>query len=222
MRVLRRRPTRGDDGMTLVELVVAMSIFTVVVVLFLSAVTSLSRTAVRTQNEADAAADLRRVYQQMDRQVRYADAVNYPGDVGERTYVELRTTATTELEPYCHQWRITPSTGAVELRSWPEAQAPGPTWKTLATTVVGPSGPFELLPADVASSRVRQALRVSLVAARGSGATRAEAETSTLFVARNSSQSSPGNARASVADPPSSASPVCGALSTTRPMGATG
>lgn len=221
----RIRPGSSDDrGMTLVELLVAMSIFTVVVAVFLSGVVGLTRSTVRNSNEADVAADLRRVFAQVDRTVRYADAVNYPGTAASGAwYVEVRSSTQRGKPPVCTQWRWTPATttGRLEVRSWTASAAPtAASWRVLATTVVGPTStaPFTMTPAGIGSSRVRQSLRVDLVAAKGTGSTRAEARTTTEFVARNSSQSSPGNAAitAGVGTPLVSATPACGALASTR------
>ncbi|MEJ5944660.1 hypothetical protein WDZ17_05050 [Pseudokineococcus basanitobsidens] len=210
--------------MTLAELVVAMGIFMVVVAVFLSGVVALTRSTVRSGNEADVATDLRRVFTQVDRTVRYADAVDYPGTSGSGAwYAEVRSSTVRGTPPVCTQWRWTPTSSRLDVRTWPAASgvAAAGAWRTLATTVVGPTttAPFTMTPAGVTSSRVRQTLAVDLVAAKGTGAQRAQARTSTSFVARNSSQSSPGNSATAASAGtavPVSASPACGDPATTR------
>lgn len=205
--------------MTLTELLVAMGVFVVLISVFLSGIVSLTRSTVRSGNEADVAADLRRVFAQVDRTVRYADAVDYPGaTTGGVWYAEVRSSRVRGADPVCTQWRWTPTTERLEVRSWavPGGSAGAPSdWRTLATTVVGPttSAPFTMTPAGVTAGRIRQTLAVDLVAAKGEGPQRAEARTTTVFVARNSSQGSPGNAATSGTTgttAPVSAAPACG------------
>ena len=86
-------PARRDDsGATLVELLVAMSILTTVLVVMLSAVVGLSRMTVKTQNTTDANGDVRAAYLRLDRAVRYADARSIPSAIAPVSPARSRVT----------------------------------------------------------------------------------------------------------------------------------
>lgn len=215
----RASPTTRDDGFTLVELTVAMGIFTVLMTLVLVAVVGLARTTARVQNVADASDQLRTAFLTMDRQVRYADAVNFPGTTGtgaaEVWWVEAHTSAVAaDTQPTCTQWRFTPSTGVLDQRSWPDGGPPGPTWRVVASQLLADpdQSPFTLVVADLTYSQ--QELDVHLRSGRSDTAAGGRSGLDSRFVARNSSASSPGNSDADknkVSD-----SPTCGPLSKVR------
>ena len=71
----------GDRGMSILELIVAMGIFSIVLVVFMSAVATMAKTTVKSQATSDAADQLRNVFLRMDKEVRYASDINTPGTV---------------------------------------------------------------------------------------------------------------------------------------------
>lgn len=220
--LLRRASDAGrcgrDAGFTLVELVVAMAIFTVVTVLVLTAVISLTRTTARVQNVADASDQLRSAFLTMDRQVRYADAVNIPGGTGSGTttawWAETHTSAVASGSPaLCTQWRFTPSTARLERRTWTDGAFGGRTaWRTVATRLLADGNPFSLVRAD--ETYTQQELVVHLRSGRSDTVAGGRSGLGSRFVARNSSAGSPGNADTDengVSD-----NPACGPLATVR------
>lgn len=207
----RRRPGASrqgadDAGMSLVELLVAMSVFAVLLAVVMTSVVATGRSAVRAQNTADTADDARRAFTIMDKQARYADAVNFPGAAGGDYWVELRTISLTDETPRCVQWRYRTSTGELQTRTWTEGAAPSTgAWTTVLTTGArGAQGqPFGMVPTS--SDRTLQSLTVSLLDSRsGAGSSSLQ----TTFVARNSSAASPGNTDVAPADGVSD-TPVC-------------
>ena len=78
-RLDRVRERRDDSGMSLVELIVAMGIFSIVIAIFMAGIVTMTRNTVRVQVTSDASESVRRVFQRLDKQVRYADAINLPG-----------------------------------------------------------------------------------------------------------------------------------------------
>lgn len=202
-----------DAGFTLVELIVAMGIFTVLMSLVLAAVVGLSRVTVRVQNVGDASDRLRQSFLTMDRQVRYADAINFPGSSGGTWWVELHAPAVGAATPAkCTQWRYTPGTRKLEQRTWNDGTSPSGDWRTIATRILSDGAPFTLLPAD--STYVHQELAVHLRSGSSDSAMGGRSGIDTRFVARNSTPSSPGNTDAGgdgISD-----EPVCGPLATVR------
>jgi len=206
---IRRGRRAGDSGFSLIELIVAMGIFTIFIAVFLTAVVSLTRATTQARVTAESASGALVVFQNIDRQVRYADSINYPGPgvaTGGR-YIEFRTPASSMATGLttCTQWRYLPSKKRIEFRRWVDtAGSVASQWSTKLTNVIEKPDagyPFALLPA---TSTAKQQLVLSLDA--GTAGTSGATSISTTFVARNSSDGSPSNA---VAGNGQSATPVC-------------
>ena len=217
--MLRRTPARRDGrdgGFTLVELVVAMGIFTTCLAIFMSAVLLMYRSANRVQDTSASSDELRRTFLYMDQQVRYADGVNAAGLVNGSWYVELHTAAMDDEPETCTQWRYSLSDGTFAARTWEAGTAASTAaWRTYATGLekAPAAQPFTMLPAEpgtasTLSHTTRQRLEVLLTASRK---TRSGEQVRSTFVAANSDVDSPGNVVVSGV----STNPVC-TPSTTR------
>ena len=204
-RIIEQR--RDDAGISIVELLIAMAIFVTVIVVFMAGVVVMTKNTVRSQVTIDAGDDVRRVFQVMDKQVRYADAINRPGTGGAgRMYVEFRTPATVAASGVttCTQWRWDPATELLQTRTWTDGPGTLPSFRTVATDIAAPDltpaptpaptptptpYPFAMTPAE--PTHPRQELSLTL---RIEGAEDAEISTASTFIARNSSVESDGNA----------------------------
>jgi Tfp pilus assembly protein PilW len=198
---LRRRTGDDDAGISLIEVLTAMVIFTVVVSISFAGIVIMTRNTVRSQQTTASADDLRLVFQRLDRQVRYAEAINYPGvgPSGAR-YVEFRTGATVSKTgvAVCSQWRYVPSTQTLQRRQWNDGAGASPgAWTTVVTHVVDDSTatpttyPFAVSMADK-TSHPHQVMTLRVKAGRST--VPAGADTQTALVARNSSDRSLSNA----------------------------
>jgi prepilin-type N-terminal cleavage/methylation domain-containing protein len=146
---LRRRPVGGpvgrpeDSGFSLIELIVAMSIFGALLVLFATTILNFTTATTRTVQTSDQGSEARDVFNLFDRQVRSASAINRPVEVGTNWYVEFRTDA---LPPStCTQWVLRTATHTLATRSWITGVTPPATpssWRTIATDVVNLTGPL--------------------------------------------------------------------------------
>lgn len=204
MRRLARvvRQDRRDEGMTLVELIVAMGIFLVVISVFMGGVVIMTRGTVRADVTAASGDSVRNVFQRLERQVRYAESINYPGTgASGARYVEFRTSAkvSTTGDAMCTQWRWVPSTGQLQSRTWRDAASTVvPGWTTVVTDVLADSStsgrpyPFQVHQAIAAKSQPRQRLTLRLTV--GNPQAPAGVDSETVFVARNSSVASVSNA----------------------------
>lgn len=205
-------PTR-DGGVTLVELIVSMGIFTVLVAVVMGGVVMMSRSTVRSDVTVTADDGLRTAFQRLDRQVRYAEAVNFPGDGAQgRRYVEFRVSAAVSAtgKATCTQWRWEPTSGTLDRRTWEDrAGVPVPAFGTVISHVQPPSDgviatyPFELLKATADNPRQRLVVRLRA----GDSTVGNPVEQRTVFVARNSSTNSLTNSDTRV--PGVSDIPVC-------------
>ncbi len=207
---LRKRTSGHDDsGFSLVELMVAMLIFSVFLAIVTSSVVSITRASTKVQTTARTTSQELVVFQRLDREVRYSDAINFPG-VGATSgymYIEFRIPASSTVNnvTLCTQWRYVQSTGSIQSRTWPDTATPTfSNWDTEMTNVYndgGPTYPFMLTPA---TGQGKQLLTLTLDS--GNTAVRGTAIQS-VFIARNSSVQSPSNADVHVAGV--SDSPIC-------------
>lgn len=196
---MRLDDPREQSGFSLIELVVAMTIFTIFIGLFLTAVVGLTRGTTRAKLTAETSSGVLLVFQNIDRQVRYADAITIPGtgSSGARyRYVEFRTPAesTREGVAKCTQWRFDSVEGTIASRQWPASTfASATAWSTKVDTVIDSSTtdyPFELVKAAAGASTKQQLV---LTIDAGNESLNAGASISTNYIARNSSLSSPTN-----------------------------
>ncbi|MEO7015158.1 MAG: type II secretion system protein [Leifsonia sp.] len=213
-------PGRGhDDGYTLFELIVAMGIFSVFLSILVASVVSITHASTSVQAVSGSTNGALIAFQALDREIRYADAINFPGtgtDGGR--YVEFRTPAedTVGRQTICTQWIYDPVAQLIKQRSWVDASgAKIPAWHTELSNVVNQGTgtyPFQMLPASVGGSPVQQ-LVITLQA--GAPPLKASTTVVTNFAARNSSISSPSNT--DVLMPNVSDSPVCLSSGTRTP-----
>lgn len=192
-----------DAGISLMELIVSMAIFTVVIAVFMSGLLVMTQGAVRAQDVTDAGDAARKSFQTMDKQIRYASSINLPGvGASGAHYVEFLTTAVPDGgDPLCTQWRYDPTARVLEYRTWRDLPTGGPSaWRHIAGDVrnqltgAAAQPPFVLERAGATTTR--QKLLVTIDVGRGpAGADQVVgADVATAFVARNSSDASPSNA----------------------------
>ena len=141
---------RSDErGMTLPELLVAMSIMSLVSIVFLSTLASVQRSVVRSAEWQANNDDARIAIETIDRQLRSGAVLLPPPSDGSDFTVYTQSNAPTfKTEEYsgarCVQWRV--SDGVLQTRWWRSqfaddwtdstADAANPTgWRTIATSV---------------------------------------------------------------------------------------
>jgi prepilin-type N-terminal cleavage/methylation domain-containing protein len=206
------RRARRDEGFTMIELMVALLIFSIFLTVVMASIISLTKASTKVQVTSQSSSAELSVFQRIDREIRYADSINYPG-VGAPSgdmYIEFRTPATSTASgaTLCTQWRYDLATRTVQNRFWNDGSTPTANWQTDLTNVPNDGGanyPFQLLPATNATTgSTMQELKLTLdtgnVVVKGAAIT-------TTFVARNSSTSSPSNTDNTV--PGKSDYPIC-------------
>jgi len=174
-----RERTRGETGTTMVELIVTMSILVVFFAVFTSVAIKVFASTSAQQARSLNTDSNRNVAQVLDRQVRYANAVNTPVAYAGSQYVEWRAGSTGGRQT-CWQWRVT-TIGLMQYRSWklpfavgdPAAGATVTAWSTAGNGVdVAPPDPIFSVTASVAAAGAlaRQQLTVSFATRHGSPA----------------------------------------------------
>lgn len=156
----------GDEGITLIEVLVALVLMSVVMAVFTGAIIKIYHVNGREQSTTDAQAQVNVAFIRLDRELRYAAGVSTPGTVAGDPYVEYLTTNTGAS--VCTELRLHTVSGVSQLqwRRWTQPSQPG----AFGPLVVGVTGstPFTVHPAD--ATYAFQRLEVNLTA--GTGTTR--------------------------------------------------
>ncbi|MET0864839.1 MAG: hypothetical protein ABWZ98_10935 [Nakamurella sp.] len=189
---------RRDDGTTLIELLVGMTLMLIFMGMFTGAIVMMNTAMNKTQAVNEAASQSTVAFESLDTLVRYAAAISTPG-VSKRAkgsagnwYVELRTTNTGAES--CTQLRVDSKAQQLQRRTWTVlnavASAPG-AWVPIASgisngrAVPGPSTqPFYLPP--LGPNTAIQQLTVNLVSSAGSVTALTSSESSYTLTAVNS------------------------------------
>lgn len=195
-RPAKRPADRQDEsGYSLIELIVAMSLFSVFLAMFIAGIVAITRVTTEARVDAQTSSSVGVAMQRIERSVRYADSVNYAGSVGNNSYVEWRTDKQSTVDGIetCTQLRYSEVDGTIAMRSWQSGTAPSATaWNVLVKSIRGEATnayPFATVPAIVGVSNY-QGLTVHTVA--GLSETAGTDATTTVY-AKNSTVNSPSN-----------------------------
>jgi len=173
-------PTEPDDaGVSVLELLVAMTIMSVFGSMFVGAIVQMYGVARRTEAATVIQSQITVAFQRLDAEIRYASGFSTPGSVtGASTdwYVEYLL-ANTGVES-CGELRLQGTTGELQWRRWAHGGTPGG-WAVLASSVTA-TAPFSVVPPGSGSRN--QTLALSLVSSFN-GRTR---HLQTTFAALNS------------------------------------
>jgi prepilin-type N-terminal cleavage/methylation domain-containing protein len=162
--VLAERLRRRDDGVTLVELVVAMAILSIVMLVFTSTLGAIQSSSVREGQQSINNDQARLAIEQLDREIRsgnvlYNPASESPAYYSMRIYTQANATTRQPAPGYfCDQWRI--SGTQLQTRYWPPLQPEDVSnWRVVAdgivNTTVSPNvKAFELDPDSSKAGRV--------------------------------------------------------------------
>lgn len=153
-----RRRSAGDEGSTLLEVVIGMSIMSIFLAMFTGAIVVLTQTQNRAEALTTSSGDVNTAFQRLDSTIRYAAAISPPGSTGSAGgwYVEFLTTASGTA--VCTQLRVDSTLQQLQSRTWqPDAPSTAPTrWVPLANHITNGNAttgsadvpvPFTLFPA---------------------------------------------------------------------------
>jgi prepilin-type N-terminal cleavage/methylation domain-containing protein len=133
---------RREEGMSLVELLVAMMILGIVAAVFATTLSSVQRVVSQTDSRTQNNTQARLAIEELDREIRSGNVLYDPGSGADAFYrfkIYTQSNAPTR-DPapgyVCRLWRIT-STYDLQTRFWPPNQPEDATaWRTVATGVV--------------------------------------------------------------------------------------
>lgn len=139
---MSRRREPDDAGVSLIEILVTLSVMSVVMVVATTGILQTYRTLAATESAAQGQAELRRVYQRLDKEVRYASWVALPAKVGSAWYVELAVGGN-----WCRQLRFDTVAKVLQMRRWAAGSPPAAdqAWQVVGSSLVvdGSAPPFQ-------------------------------------------------------------------------------
>jgi type II secretory pathway pseudopilin PulG len=177
---MRTRPD-DDAGFTLIDMMVGMTLMTIVMAVFTGAIVRMYRVANNVDAKSVAQASINVAMQRLDREVRYAKGISTPYLVNNNQYVDMlsiqRVGANTVQQ--CIQVRVV--SGVLAQRTWTFNASPLnlTAWVPLANGLTSAT-PFTYRPPN--DSVGYQQLTVALASGSGSSAD----SNTTTFIALNS------------------------------------
>lgn len=194
-----QRRLRADDGTSLIEITVGLTLMAVFMAMFTGAIVMMNRSMNLTQAVNTTASQLNTAFTNLDNTIRYANYVTTPGvSVGSGNwYVELRSSRSGQ--EVCTQLRVDKASQQLQSRTWnvTDAVATTPsTWQPIASGISNGNAaagattqPFYIVPA--AANAASQQLAVNLTAPAGSGSAQVTSQLALTFTAMNSTASAP-------------------------------
>ncbi|MEU4423032.1 prepilin-type N-terminal cleavage/methylation domain-containing protein [Actinoplanes sp. NPDC024001] len=152
-RRMRRRPPAGDQGYSLMEVLVTTGIMSVVLVAVLTATVQIYSGSKQIDQVSFARDQLDNSFRRVDRELRYATWISTPGVFGSSYYLEYtlpprekKQGETTEPPVRCRQLIFDTANGALRLASWDlPSTKPGPPVTLAAKAKLdGGADPFTL------------------------------------------------------------------------------
>jgi prepilin-type N-terminal cleavage/methylation domain-containing protein len=199
-RHLSARSREEQQGFSLIELLVAMSIFAVLLAVVMSVIVAMNSSMVKTQGITDSARNGLLATEILDKELRYGDWINAPAYGTTNTsdyYLSFEALNSTDVEQ-CYQWRVHTG-GKLQQRTWLSANTTSVTTTSPAftTVAVGVVNPTTVLPFSVFNNSTQ--VLVDLVL-QSSGRPAGHAETKLTMTARNIA-SGPGSTKCNVTNP---------------------
>jgi len=178
----------GQGGFTLVELMVTMGVLSIFMAMMAGIFETMNMTTSKTVSIGQTSSQLYDAFLRVDKEMRYAAAINQPGQSGTDWYVEFQSTYTGV--PVCTQLRVDTASQQFQQRTWTETGSPitASAWTPLATSIVNnptTQVPFAFTPTS--GSLIHQRLTIYLVDASGSSPNVTDSASSINYSALNTS-----------------------------------
>lgn len=178
--------TGGDAGVSLVEVVVAMTIMAVMMAMFTTSMLLLFSSANKNESAMIAQSQMQIAFARLEKEIRYASGISDTAKTGD-PYVEY--VAMVNGVEMCTQLRLNTTAKQLQRRTWVWQASPvtPSAWLPLASSVTAVSGaaPFTFSAADPTYNFQR--LRIRLMSTSGAGKTATSKQANIQFTAINTS-----------------------------------
>jgi Tfp pilus assembly protein PilW len=168
-RMVRSRRTGDDSGVTLIDVMVAMTLMSVVVAVFTAGIIDMYRSADHAGSTAEAQTRTVSAFNRLERQVRYAERITAPRLLANGDYIVEFAMNDSVNSLQCLQLRIPVNGGDLTVRQWTAGSTPAKPATTIVTGITKPSAqPFTRKGAGTAGSNFDR-LQVKVSTTAGSG-----------------------------------------------------
>jgi prepilin-type N-terminal cleavage/methylation domain-containing protein len=180
------RPPRDDRGVTLIEVMVAMTLMSVAGAMFTGSIIQVYKSINKAESNYTAQSQINSAFSRLDKEIRYARSVSTPATVSGDYYVEYLV----ELSDVdtCVELRLHTSTSELQRRSWAQGVTPvaPTTWTTLATNITATT-PFTTYGLDKNSLTGNrfQRLNITVTSKAGGATTGSTRQSNVTFTALN-------------------------------------
>jgi type II secretory pathway pseudopilin PulG len=148
-RAVRRRLSGEDAGYSLVDLLVAMSVMSILMVVVIRAVAEVYSNVTRTEGTSFAREEIGNSFRRLDKELRYATWISAPpGKDGTTWDLWYALPPTGSATDYCRRLMFDTATGILSLEWWDATDHDEPTRTgKIATdlTLVGTAAPFTVI-----------------------------------------------------------------------------
>jgi type II secretory pathway component PulJ len=184
----RTRQWGDDDGITLVELMVSMTVMAVFMAVFTGSMVEIYRSQNKNEASTAAMAQINNAFLKLDKEIRYASAVSTEGTASGSRYIEFLTISPTSGAKSCTELRYSPTSQLLQQRTWAQSSGtPSPSaWALLASNVIS-IHPFTYLSSD--QTHAYQRMKLDLTARWGTNDTATSRQTVVTLTALNTTSS---------------------------------
>ena len=184
---MRARRAGGDEGPSLLELVVALAVFSAVSALVTAGVLQVHGAVSRTEAVAAADAQVETAFRRIDKEIRYARWIRQPAQTPSWAWVEFLNSDAATGQPRCHRIVVDRTAGVLRAVAWQPGAAPPAAQSLAGQLTVAGSDPFFALETPGATDFAR--LRLRLTSRVGRNASAGTVTSDVTFTALNTSRS---------------------------------
>jgi Tfp pilus assembly protein PilV len=138
-RTPRSRLTGDDSGVTLIDVMVAMTLMSVLLAVFTAGIIDMYRTANRAESTAEAQTRTVAAFNRLERQIRYAERITKERLLPNNDYVVEFAMNDSVNALQCIQLRIPENGGDLTARQWTAGSTPTKPATTVVTGITRPS-----------------------------------------------------------------------------------
>lgn len=185
-----RTEARTEDGVSLIELLISMTVLSVALVVFMAALFSIQGAVARASDRSIANDQARLAVRQIDREIRSGNVFETPASGGMSLIIYTQANATTRPTGHrCVEWAVEDE--ELRSRSWRADWADHPgdplaitAWRNIADNIVNVSENVPLFELDTSAEYGGRVMKVR-VAANASGGRDRAVEISLVVNGRN-------------------------------------